>query len=63
LCRWLVCLRLALVALPLGGLGSLFGLGGANHHGKTTREVAGGGFLSGIGGFLGGIAVSLAASC
>jgi len=43
-------------ALPLGGLGSLFGLGGATTTGKTTPGSSSGGFLSGIGGFLGGIA-------
>ena len=44
-------------SLPLGGLASMFGLGGATTTGTTTPgSSSGGGFLSGIGSFFGSIA-------
>jgi hypothetical protein len=43
-------------SLPLGGLASLFGLGGTTTTGTTTPAKSSGGFLSGFGSVLGGIA-------
>ncbi len=43
-------------SLPLGGLASMFGLGGATTTGTTTPGSSSGSFLSGVGGVLKGIA-------
>src|SRR6266481_7095805 len=43
-------------SLPVGGLASMFGLGGATTTGTTTPGSSSGGFLSGVGGFLGSFA-------